>query len=402
MSNDRENEIVNKASLRGRQVFFLVYLSLVGGMLFSAITVSVKWFDLYYSVAFVIQGIICTLFCLICGYNSNASKDYLKFRSKNGEQVKVSFYDKTAFVCGKKVAVCICIGILILVLFYLGNMLNSTSLLIKEAILPRTSVYFIAVIIILSGVFSADKGIRNVARVCEVFGVVVMLLLVFTIITMITNIDVYNLLPMNMQGMISTVKGNFLDKNILPNISFVFPVIVVLVISGVREKDTDKGNNKKPKTISKSAVVAVWASVVTMIILATCVVGVMGVSQTKSYGDSILVAIKQTSIPLITFLQRLDIVVISAMVLGIFCAVSALVCVCHELLNQSTKLGNGAINTIIVVALIALVVVFQLDMLYSYLTNVLVFAVTTIAFIVAIIISITAKVKGNGSGRRKV
>lgn len=362
----------DKSSLKNRQIFFLVYLSLIGGMLFNGIPHAVEWFDLYYTVAFVIQGVLCSVFCLVCGRKKDINTT-----------VKSSMYERMNNMWGSVIAIIVSVILLVLVLIYLGYAVQSTSLLIKEAILPRTSIIYIAAIVILCTIFSADKGIRNVARVCEIFGVVVLVLLALTAVTMIFSIDVYQLLPMNVNGLAKTVSSSVFSQDAYANVCFVFPIIVIVVVNSSKPKTQHKNNN-----VTKPAVVAVWSAVLTMIILTTCVVGVMGVAQSKSYADSLLVAIKQTSIPLITFLQRLDIVVITAMVLGFFCACSSLVCVCHELLSQSTKLKKSTINILIIIGEVLAILLFQISMLNGAKNSVIIFAVTVVALIMLIVINL--------------
>ncbi len=364
----------DKSSLTNRQIFFLVYLSLIGSMLFSGIPYAVKWFDLYFTLSYLIQGVVATIFCLFCGSRGYANTD--------DDNESTTFFDKINLSCGRGIAVAISFLILISVIVYVGYTINNTALLIKEAILPRTSIVYTVAIILLCSVFCADKGIRSVGRVCEVFGVITMLLLAVIILTSIFSIDIYNLLPMTPTGMVNTVMTKLFTKEMVSSIGFIFPIITIIVV-----QRTTKDHNTTP--VSTTAIKSVWSVVLTMVLITFIVVGVMGLTQSKSYSDSLLIAIKQTSLPLITFMQRLDIVVITAMVFAFFCSVGALLCVCHELTTQifKKKLNRRVKNVVTLIATAVAVGLFQLDLLTSSIGNIVIYFVTVISLLLIIVVS---------------
>lgn len=164
----------------------------------------------------------------------------------------------------------------------------------------------------LSGIpvfcFLAYKGITSVARMFELYGLIFLIIAVLTHIGMVTEAKVENILPLfNIEDV-----GNYLsavDYAIIPFLG----IEILLVIPF-----TKKNGKKARKTAFLSVL---FIGIFYVLVVESCIMKI-GINSIVHYKDALIVAMRDTEIEFLDFLQRLDILYVTVGFMGFFMGIS--------------------------------------------------------------------------------
>lgn len=152
--------------------------------------------------------------------------------------------------------------------------------------------------------YAAYKGITNVGRIFELYGIVFLVVAVFVHVIMFLNGKVEYILPLfnpaELPKYVSALKYNiipFLGVEVLTIIPFV-----------------NKNNKNAPKT-------AFWTVIgiglFYVLVVETCVMTI-GINEIVHYNNPLIAAIRQVEVPFLDFLRRMDLLYLTIGFLGIF------------------------------------------------------------------------------------
>ncbi len=236
------------------------------------------------------------------------------------------FEEKTLFeystiLVGKSLAKIISV----IYLFYFFGVLilitKSVALVINHDYLEKTPMNLIVFMCIVPSIYAASKGLTNIARIIELYGVIILLTAFFLHSLMIYKGDVLNIRPFfNPDEVVTYLKG--ISSAIIPFLGI--EVITFIPIS--------KNNGKKIIMICFFTIVFVgffYSFIVETVFM------MLSIEDTIHYNDALIIAIRQLEIPLFQFFTRLDSVFYIVWIMAVFSTISILL---YGVNDYATKL----------------------------------------------------------------
>ncbi|MCY6484081.1 endospore germination permease [Clostridium aestuarii] len=281
-------------SLTSRQIFFLIFGVIVGyGVVNIAKTVaeaagSGGWISL--TISTLIASIITYIIV------------YIGYVHKNK-----TLYDYSQILVGKTVT-SIFIFIYIIYFFLIFAMITRiSSEIIRLTILIKTPVYVICLLFFLVTYYAVIKGLRNIARICELYGIIIIFSALIIHFLVFTQGTLINLRPFFRNGDIEMYFKS-LGKTLFP-----FLGMEVLTFVPIHEKNT-----KKVFRYAISAII--FVGIIYIIVVESCI-SVMGVDDIIHYKDSLIATLRRISIPYLQFLRRVDGIVLTIWIMSVFCTI---------------------------------------------------------------------------------
>ncbi|WP_176461946.1 GerAB/ArcD/ProY family transporter [Anaeromicrobium sediminis] len=179
---------------------------------------------------------------------------------------------------------------------------------VKLSILIKTPIWTLNLLIFLISYYAVIKGLKSIARLCEIYGVVIIIGLLVTIVSLFTQGKLINLQPF---FVVEDIKTYF--KAIPVTIGPLMGMELIGIIPLHR-----KINNKK---IFKYTVFMVAFIGILYILEVEACVTIMGHSVIH-YKAALLAAVRRTEIKAFEFLSRLDGIVIAFWLMSVFCTIT--------------------------------------------------------------------------------
>lgn len=200
------------------------------------------------------------------------------------------------------------LGIILLVRF--------TTTFIVSSFLPLTPLAVISLLLVVTTSYIGSRGITNIARMCEIFGIVFIIIMVLLHIIMLFFGDVKYIMPF---FEISQVKRYLtgMSKLLVP---FLGTEIILLIPFGK--------SNKKSTSAAFCAIIALGLFYILSVESSTMITGPLSIVTTE---NALVEALRETRIPMTFLLERPDLLFI---MVGISGFISTLSVVFH-MMNSS-------------------------------------------------------------------
>lgn len=209
---------------------------------------------------------------------------------------------------GKFGSMCLSAIFILYFLTYTAYYARSTAEFIKTDFMNKTPIWAIVFVMFAITVYSTLKGIFNLGRIAEFFGVFIFITAFFIQNSILIQGDLYNLRPLFNTSMI----GDYLSA--LP--ALVVPFLGFEVISVI---PFSKQNGKR-------SVLYVFLDLLVMgVFIATIVLStyaILGVEDTQNYQDALIVSIRRVDMAFLQFFKRLDVLFLVAWLFGVFSGVT--------------------------------------------------------------------------------
>lgn len=215
-----------------------------------------------------------------------------------------TLFEYSQILIGKPLSVFLSIIYFIYFLIILAFLNRSAAEVIKVNLLYKTPIGVTMFVMLLFSGYAASKGITNVGRILEYYGIIIIFLALFIHIAMASQGDLMNIRPFYE----STEANNYITAIPDTVIAFLgFELLTVIPFS--------KSNGKR--TIGY-----VFATMLTVGIFYAFVVEtsfmVLSIEDTKNYVYALITAMRRVEIKQLQFLVRLDIIFFMAWLFAIF------------------------------------------------------------------------------------
>lgn len=229
---------------------------------------------------------------------------YLGYIHKNK-----TIYEYCELLTGKVIAYIFIIIYIVYYFMFFTMVTRMASETIKLTILLKTPVWALTLVFLLTVYYAVIKKLRIIARICEIYGLIIM----------ITAIAVYILIFS--QGELINIKPFFVVENIptylKATIVTVFPFIgfeILTIIPFHKEE-----NNKK--IFKYTTLIIIGIGLFYILVVEACI-SVMGVDGIIQYKAALYATIRRVDVKSLEFLRRLDGVFIMGWIMAIFCTIT--------------------------------------------------------------------------------
>lgn len=312
-------------SLTNRQIIFIIFGIVVGyGVLGIAKNVAESagtggWFVL------LIATVIVTSFTYII--------TYLGYIHENK-----TIYEYSNLLVGKNITYII-ITIYYIYFFMLFTMIiRMASESIKLMLLINTPVWIFSLVFLVVVYYITIKRLSVIARICEIYGLIIVVCASMLHISMFTQGKLINLRPFFVLGNIQTY-----IKSIMVTIVPFLGIEILMIIPFNKEK-----NNKK--VLKYTTLATAFIGIFYILIVESCI-SIMGVDSIIYYKDALFASIRRIDIRSLQFLERLDGIFIILWIIAIFCTISLEAYASVFLSNKIFKKVNFNYMAIIVLTL---------------------------------------------------
>lgn len=276
-----------------RQISFILFGIIVGyGIMPMAKNVAESagtggWFTLLISTAITI------IFTYII--------TYLGYVHKNK-----TIYEYSQMLVGKFLTTIFMIIYIIYFFMFFTMIIRMSGEIIRLTILLKTPVCAMCILFLLAVYYAVSKGIRVIARICEIYGFVIIIFLLTIQIVIFTQGHIVNLKPFFvLEDIKSYIKATS---------TIIFPFIGIEILAVI---PFDKKENSRKVFIYNILMIA-FIGFLYILVVESCI-SVMGVDGIIYYKDSLLATIRRIEVPYLQFLRRLDGVFLPIWIMTLFC-----------------------------------------------------------------------------------
>ncbi|SHJ73834.1 GerAB/ArcD/ProY family transporter [Paramaledivibacter caminithermalis] len=280
-------------SLTDRQIAFILFGIIVGyGIMPMAKNVAENggtggWF------ALLIATLITAIFTYII--------TYLGYVHKNK-----TIYEYSQLLLGKFFTNIFMIIYIIYFFMFFTMIIRMASEVIRLTILLKTPVCAMCLLFLVAVYYAVSKGIRVIARICEIYGLIIIIFLLTIQLAIFTQGDIINLKPFFvLEDIKSYIKATS---------TIIFPFIGIEILAVI---PLDKKENSK-KIFGYNILMVVFIGILYILVAESCI-SVMGVDGIIYYKDSLLATIRRIEIPHLQFLRRLDGIFLPIWIMTLFC-----------------------------------------------------------------------------------
>ncbi len=229
---------------------------------------------------------------------------YLGYVHKNK-----TIYEYSNILTGKYIASIFMI-IYIIYYFMLFTMITRmASEAIKLTILINTPVWVLCLVFISVVYYAVIKRLEVIARICEIYGLIIIVGIIIIHLSMFT------------QGKLIKLEPFFVVENIQPYLKAtlvtVFPFLGIEILTII-----SFNKNKNNKRIFKYTVFMVGFIGILYILIVESCISVMGVESIVYYKDTLFTTIRRIDLKSLQFLERIDGIFLTVWMMGIFCTIS--------------------------------------------------------------------------------
>ncbi len=223
-------------------------------------------------------------------------------------------------------------------LFFVVFIIFTMSKLLKSDFFPKSPPWATMLLGIAAFCYIAYKGITTIARICEIFGIVFIIVLIIIHILMITQGNIDRIRPIFIPSKI----GNYFEA-LKQTVIFFLGIEILLIIPF-----TDKNKKKGVKTAFLT-LIAIGAFYI--LVVESCIMK-LGINDIVNYKDSVIVALRDISLPLFNFFERMDMLYITFGFIGAYIGIIIFIMAIVEYLCRMLPKANRLSIVIIVGAII--------------------------------------------------
>ncbi len=277
-----------------------------------------------------------------------------------------SFYEKTLYeysmlLIGKRLTQLISI----IYIFYFFGVLTlitkSVALVIDSDYLEKTPLNLIVIFCIVPSLYAASKGLTNLARIIEIYGVIILITAIFFHSFMIYKGDILNIRPF-----FNPDEAGTYFKGIL---STIIPFLGIEVITFI---PLSKNNGRKIMLISFLTIIFIgffYALIVETVYM------MLSIEDAVNYNDALIIAIRELEVPLLQFFTRLDSIFYIVWLMAVFATMSIVLYgvkdyagkLLPKLNSNIFLIGIGLLNFIVSLFFTELKIITKAFQLLSYL-----------------------------------
>lgn len=174
--------------------------------------------------------------------------------------------------------------------------------------------------------YALTKGLTVLGRICELYGIIIIIFSLFIHTFMFTEGSIINLKPfLGIGNFLTYLKS--ITQTVIPFLGF-----EALLVIPLNEK-----NNKKVFYYSLGSILFIGLF---YIFIVESTLALMGADDVISYNDVVLAAIRRLNLPYLEFLRRLDALFLLSWIIAIFCTITILSYSCIILIKKSFKKVN--------------------------------------------------------------
>ena len=215
-----------------------------------------------------------------------------------------TFYDYSKVLTGKYVST-VLVFFYIVFMFIMGSMINRLSAeIIKQTILLNTPTWVIIWAFLLVAYYAVVKDINTIARLGEIYGVIIILAGIVVGLAEFMQGDLINLKPY----FIWEDVPNYFNGSLKIRLAFSGMAILAVIPFGKKQ------NNKTLTYISITIFLIAFMYIITY----ESAIAVMGIDSIVKYNDAVFTAVRRIEIPMLQFLRRLDGILIISFILSVF------------------------------------------------------------------------------------
>lgn len=313
-------------SITNRQLFFILYLTITAYSMIDLPKNMAQTAGKNSWIAIILTSIVFAFAIIIIAKLNNMFQGQV-------------FFDYSQEIVGKFFAYALGIYFVINFLFVAVYLKIKISGLIKSNFLPKTP----SVVVLIAGIilfaFVAYKGITNVARLFEIYGLLVLIVILLLSILMLTQGMSFNVMPLFIKYEVKGFPDAF--RYLIP----AFSGIEILLIIPFTAK-----NKKAPKV----AFFSVLAIGLIYVLIVESTIKILGLNNTRCLNDSFIEAMRLIEMPLI---ERADIFYLTFGLAGLF---SGMIIVFTGIVEFSCKIFSKAKRIVIVIIVAILLFVLSL------------------------------------------
>lgn len=282
--------------ISNRQLFWLIMTIEIGMNLLLSINFAIQSSKQDVWISMILAGLVSLFIGWIC----------IKVSLLYPDQTLMEF---TTTILGKGLGKVV--GLFYLAQWYwvVAVMLREEYTFVRLSLLPKTPDYLIVLTMLAVVVYAVYKGgIETIGRLSELWGPILLLILVFTIILTSHNLRVHALMPIySDSGMLPIMRGALTPTSLLGEVSLIMMLISFTSFSGKTDKQ---------RQLSKSILSAVFLSTTFLIVGAVWVIMTFGAELAARIHYPFFEMVKL--VYLMEFIQSLEIIMVSIWVISVF------------------------------------------------------------------------------------
>lgn len=305
-----------KGVVTNRQIFFIIFLILTGYSLTSIPKDAIKAAG---TGAWVTISLLTMLFAIAVFFIASLNK---KFPGK-------TIFEYSSLLLGKPIGFVISFIYSSNFLFVLVLICRGIAEFIKGSYLPLTPIWAILILIISVCLYISYKGITNLARLCEIYGAIFILTSLTIHFAQFFLGDIKYIQPFFEVSQIR--KYIFGIKDLMP--SFLGIEVLVVIPFG-------KVNNKKGILYSIMGVVYVGLFYIIAVEGSTMIAGINDI---LNYNNSLIEALRETRLPRVFLIERVDIIFDTVGIMSILAGLSVLFFAATENATKLTRVNKKSL-----------------------------------------------------------
>lgn len=219
-----------------------------------------------------------------------------------------TLYEYSEELVGKTITYIFVIFYIVYLFMFFTYAIRIASEVIRLTILINTPSIALSIIFYIVTYYALVKGLRGIARLCEFYGVLIIVGYIFIFFLISTRGNIINIRPIFGTGEI---------KQYLK-----FPLATILPFLGIEILTFIPFNKKKNKNVYKYTTLMIAFIGLLYIIEVQACISVMGIDDIVHYWDALIATVRRVDIVWLEFLERLDGLFLSLWIMSIFCTVT--------------------------------------------------------------------------------
>ncbi len=229
---------------------------------------------------------------------------YLGYVHKNK-----TIYEYSNMLVGKYITSIFMIIYIIYYFMLFTTIIRMASEAIKLTVLIKTPVWALSLLFLLVVYYAVIKRLVVIARICEIYGLIIIISAIIIHLTISTQGKLINLRPFFVVGDIQA----YLKATLVT----VFPFLGIEILTII--SFNKKKNNKR--IFKYTAFMVGFIGILYILIVESCI-SIMGVDGIVHYKDALFAVIRRVDIKSLQFLERLDAIFLTIWIMGMFCTAS--------------------------------------------------------------------------------
>lgn len=219
-----------------------------------------------------------------------------------------TIYEYSELLVGKFLTSIFMIFYIVYYFLFFTMITRMSSEIIKLTILFKTPVWVLSLLLLVVAYYAITRGLEGIARLCELYGIIILLIAFSFHILIFTKGQLINLRP-------------FLVVEDLP-LYFKASAALIIPFLGMELLTLVPMNRKNNKNVVKYSVLMMVVIGLLYIVEIESCISVIGVDDIIHYKDALIATVRRVDIPYLSFLRRLDGIVLSSWIMAAFCTIT--------------------------------------------------------------------------------